>query len=136
MVQSIPTPAKDEWESTYDRLIREGKIAGIEIGEKQGEKKGKLQQKLEFTFDLIRMFPTWTDKQIAELAKVEESIIKELRKVVPTKKQKSIIKAARPLFKELEGYQEKKYAEIDALIKAVWKTQGEHKSDSKKWLTN
>lgn len=133
VMQSIPQPSKEKAMSIYDQLIEEGKIKGIAIGKEKGKEEGKiegeLQSKLEFTFDFIRMFPDWTDKQIAELAKVKTSIIKALRKAIPTKKEAAIIKAARPLFKEMEGYKAKQFQAIDTIIKAVWKAQGEHKSD-------
>ena len=60
--------------STYDMLINEGK------------KEGEMESEMRIIASLIKKFPDFDDKEIAEAASVKISLVKKVRKQLDSKK--------------------------------------------------
>lgn len=73
-VEDLPEKIKNIAMSTYDMLINEGK------------KEGEMESEMRIIASLIKKFPDFDDKEIAEAASVKISLVKKVRKQLDSKK--------------------------------------------------
>jgi len=122
-MEKLPETVKDDFVSTYDMLIEEGKIEGIKIGLAEGEKidvaKERARASLLTALRFIEYLPIANDQQIALFANTKIELVQKLKTAIATKKDNEIIKVARTFFVDLEEYKEKDFKTIDGYSKEV-----------------
>ena len=105
--------------------IQIGEQRGIEIGKEEGiqigEQIAKIKKNLEFTAELLKKLPNWSDKEIADTAKVSLKFVQKIRKKFNKNKEEKIVKLARQLFKEVPNIGEKDLTELKKWTLEVWK---------------
>ena len=101
IAEELPVKIRTDMQSTWDYLIEKGQAEGIKIGQakgikigeakgiKIGEQKRQIRDRLEFTLNLLRKLPNWTDAEIADVTEVEPEYVERVRSVFSKKRRKT-----------------------------------------------
>ena len=116
-------------DNTWDRLIEQGRIEGIQIGRQIAKERAKARmelkidiiKKLEVTLRLIKYVPQVSDAKIATMVKVKPKYAKKARTAFSKKRSKGIKKFLRKLFKDLDEVEEWEWKELDKWGVNLWK---------------
>lgn len=141
IIIDLPTIAKKDMVSTWDRLIQEGQIKGEAIGEERGkvigEAKGEvkgiqigeaigileteIKKNLEITLGLLKEMPKWEHEKIAKIAKVEKTYVEKVEATFAEKSEEKIIAYLHELYKEVPKMNEEKWTVVEKWGLELWK---------------
>ena len=75
MLDNLSNEMQQEFKSTYDYFIEEGKAEGIA----EGMEKRETQKAVKVALSLFPNAPHFSDQQVASIAGLEESLVTQLR---------------------------------------------------------
>lgn len=149
MVEKVPPIIKSTMESTYDILIEEGRQLGLGQGLEQGLQKGLakglqegqnkgvqiggLKVAIEVAIEMLKSLPEWGDIQIGKIAKLESTVVKQLRTVFYQAEKIESKKLVEDLFKTVPDLLKKDIEELDKWLLDLWQNfQKETKENKSK----
>jgi hypothetical protein len=80
--KQLPDSEQDLFNAIPEIFGRKWREEGMEAGVAKGWKEGMENASQSFTINMIKKFPNWSDKEIAELVGVAEDFVKTMRKRV------------------------------------------------------
>ena len=84
--------------STYEQALLQGRKEGI----KEGEKKTSVIKDLMISLSILQKFPSWSNREVSDLAEVPEHTIKKIRKILKENEaEKAYTKFLQTFFKNI-----------------------------------